>query len=427
MRDLPVVIEHIGRGEEWFRRRFFEKGLLNVERVRVRSSDSCAAESHAINNALNQTRQPRVILARVIGHIDLDYFYAQVEELEDPSIRNRPVVVCVFSGRTADSGVVSTANYKARAFGVRSGMPITIAKKKLDGHNPAMIRMEHEKYENVSKRVMDLVSEHVDVFEKSGIDEAFFDITASSEGDFGVAPRIAQEVKDVIVRDEGLTCSIGIGRSKVVAKLGSDSAKPGGLTVVTPESTIAFLGPLPVISLYGVGPKTAAVLGEMNVKTIEELSRSDVSLLTRRLGSKLALYLQAAATGTDSDPVVAGLEPTQFSRIVTLKCDTREAKEALGQLEQGIESVQKKLADSGKSFRTVSAIGIFTDLSTRTKSKTFDSAVKDPSLVRECTRILLGSLLESTDKYLRRVGIRISEFSDTKDQSSLSQYIEHDG
>jgi len=286
--------------------------------------------------------------------------------------------------------------------------------------------MNHGKYENVSKKVMDLVNEHVDILEKSGIDEAFFDITASTGGDFGVASRIAIDVKDAIIRDEGLTCSVGIGRSKIVAKLGSDLAKPGGLIVVTPESTAAFLGPLPVTSLYGVGPKTAAVLAEINVKTIEELSQSDSVLLTRTLGNKLALYLQAAAAGTDSDPVEAGLEPMQFSRLVTLKRDTREVEEALGQLERGIVSIRNKLAESGKSFRTVSAIGIFTDLTTRTKSKTFDSPIKDLSLVRECIPDLLGNLLESTDKYLRRVGVRISNLSDIQDQSSLSQYIKHD-
>jgi nucleotidyltransferase/DNA polymerase involved in DNA repair len=123
---------------------------------------------------------------------------------------------------------------------------------------------------------------------------------------------------------------------------------------------------------------------------------------------------------------MAGLKPTQFSRIVTLKYDTRDVKEALDQLEQGLESVQKRLANSRKSFRTVAAIGILADMSTKTKSKTFDIPVKDPALVRECTRTLLNGLLESTDKYLRRVGIRVSELSDAQDQSSLSQYLEHD-
>jgi len=366
-------------------------------------------------------------LARVIGHIDLDYFYAQVEEVEDPSVKDRPVVVCVFSGRTEDSGVVSTSNYKARALSVKSGMPIATAKKKLDGHDPVIIKMEHEKYEAVSERVMGLVSERVDVFEKAGIDEAFFDVTASSGGDYTAAAKIAQGIKDVIFRNEGLTCSVGLGRSKVVAKLGSDSAKPGGLMTVLPESTEAFLGPLLVTRLYGVGSKTAAILDGIGVKTVEELSRIDPSILEKHFGRKLGSYLLAAASGTDADPVLANLEPTQFSRIVTLKRDTRDVRDALGQLAEGIASLQAKLAGSGKSFRTISAIGILTDLSTRTKSKTFDTPIKDPALIKESAFALFSDLVESTDKDLRRVGVRVSELSDSMDQRSLSEFLQPGG
>ncbi len=363
-------------------------------------------------------------MVRVIGHIDLDYFYAQVEEVENPSIKDRPVVVCVFSGRTEDSGVVSTSNYKARTLSVKSGMPIVAAKKKLEGHDPVMIKMEHEKYEVVSERVMGLVSERVDVFEKAGIDEAFFDLTASSEGDYTAAVKIAQGIKDAIFQNEGLTCSVGLGRSKVVAKLGSDSAKPGGLMTVLPELTEAFLGPLPVTRLYGVGPKTAAVLDEIGVKTVEELSRTDPALLERRFGRKLGSYLLAAASGTDADPVFPNLEPTQFSRIVTLKRDTRDVREALEQLAEGMTFLQAKLVASGKSFRTVSAIGILTDLSTRTKSKTFDTPIKDPALIKESALVLFNDLAESTDKDFRRVGIRVSELSDNMNQRSLSEFLQ---
>jgi len=362
-------------------------------------------------------------LARVIGHIDLDYFYAQVEEVENPSIRDRPVVVCVFSGRTEDSGVVSTSNYNARAIGAKSGMPISAAKRILNGHNPVIIKMVHEKYEAVSGRVMGLVSERVDIFEKTGIDEAFFDITSSTGGDYTAAAKIARGIKDAIFQTEGLTSSVGIGRSKVVAKLGSDSAKPGGLMTILPDSTESFLGPLPVTKLYGVGPKTAAALEEIGIKSVQELSRSDVSLLERRLGRKLASYLVSAASGTDIDPVLANQPPTQFSRIVTLKRDTRNVTEAMEQLEEGIAAIGGRLANSGKSFRTVSVIGIQTDLSTKTKSKTFDIPVRDSALIKEHARVLISQLIKSTSKDLRRVGVRISELSDSTDQRTLAEFV----
>ncbi len=361
-------------------------------------------------------------MPRVIGHIDLDYFYAQVEEVENPSLRGRPVIVCVFSGRTEDSGAVATANYKARALGVRSGMPIVLAKKKLEGTNAAVIRMEHEKYEAVSERIMADLEQRVDVLEPTGIDEAFFDLTVSSGGDFANARGTAESVKESIFKNENLTCSIGLGRSKVVAKLGSDAAKPGGLTVVAPDSTETFLRPLPVNKLYGIGPKTTAVLEEMGVKTVGQLAASDPADLEARFGKKFGAYLSAAATGTDSDPVVAGLEPTQFSRIITLKQDTRDPGEAVDQLSRGIEYLHDKLVSSSKSCKTVSAIAILTDLSTKTRSRSFETPVGDSATIRGAALSLFDDLSRTVSKDFRRVGLRVSGLSSVEDQTSLSEY-----
>jgi DNA polymerase IV (DinB-like DNA polymerase) len=366
-------------------------------------------------------------LSRVIGHIDLDYFYAQVEEVENPSLKGRPVVVCVFSGRTDESGVVSTANYKAREFGVHSGMPIALAKKRLQGKNPEVIRMEHEKYEAVSRDIMNDLESMVDTLEPTGIDEAFFDITASTGGDYARARESAQSIKESILRNERLTCSVGLGRSRVVAKLGSDLAKPGGLIVVIPGTTEAFMAPLPVTKLYGVGPKTSLTLGEMGIRTIGELARTDPSTLQNQFGPKFAGYLLAASTGTDTDPVVAGLEPTQFSRIVTLKQDTKDSHEVFEQLSEGIEYIHRRLISSGKTFRTVTAIAILTDLSTKTKSKTFETSVNDLALVRETIPVLFEELNRTVEKDYRRVGVRVSGLADAADQTSLSEFVQPGG
>jgi DNA polymerase IV (archaeal DinB-like DNA polymerase) len=364
-----------------------------------------------------------VFLERVIGHFDLDYFFAQVEEVQNPSIKGRPVVVCVFSGRTEESGVVSTANYTARALGVNSGLPIVLAKKKLQGKDAVVVRMDHEKYKSISSRVMQAVEERVDILGQTGIDEAFFDLTSSTKGDFKEAGLVAQGIKESIFRDEGLTCSIGLGRSKVVAKLGSDLAKPGGLNVVLPESTETFLAPLPVTKLYGVGPRTASALGELGVKTIGDLSAADPLNLEDRFGKKLAAYLLAASTGRDDSPVLGGLEPTQYSRIVTLKRDTRDPGEVLAQLSDGIDSIGAKLGAAAKSFRTVTAIGIFTDLSMHTKSKTFDTPVNNSSTIRESASGLFTELGLAVAMDFRRVGIRVSGLVDSEDQKSLSEFL----
>ena len=362
-------------------------------------------------------------MPKVIGHVDLDYFYAQVEEVENPSLKGRPVIVCVFSGRTEDSGVVSTANYKARGFGVHSGMPIVQAKKRLKGHDPEVIRMDHEKYEAISNRIMEELGQMVDVLEPTGIDEAFFDITNSTGGDYTRARRLAESIKAAIMKSENLTCSIGIGRSKVVAKLGSDMAKPGGITVISPGTTKSFLEPLDASKLYGVGPKTTTALEEMGIRTVGELAKTSPTELERRFGRKFGGYLLAAATGTDADPVVAGLAPTQFSRIVTLGRDTRDPKEMTEQLSEGVQYIQGKLTSSGKSFKTVTAIGILADLSTRTKSKTFETAVSDLTLIRETVPALFDELSRTAGKEFRRAGIRVSGLEDVENQTSLPEFL----
>ncbi len=362
-------------------------------------------------------------MSRAIGHIDLDYFYAQVEEVEDPSLKQKPVIVCVFSGRTADSGVVTTANYSAREFGVHSGMPIVQAKKKLEGTNAKVIRMNHEKYEIVSGRIMDTLERMVDVLEPTGIDEAFFDITTSTGGDYSKGRAVAESIKESILKSEHLTCSIGLGRSKVIAKLGSDMAKPGGLRVIPPEETESFMAPLAVAKLFGVGPKTSSALEEAGIKTVDDLARASPSELEGRFGKKFAGYLLAAATGTDSDPVVAGAEPTQFSRIITLKRDTRNPQEVSEQLSGGIEYVHRKLESSHKSFRTVTVIGILTDLSTKTKSRTFETPVSNLAPIKESVPVLFDELGKTVDKDLRRAGVRVSGLGDAEDQTSLSEFV----
>lgn len=302
-------------------------------------------------------------------------------------------------------------------------MPIVLAKKKLAGLNVAVIKMDHAKYEVVSSRIMEGIAQNVDILEPTGIDEAFFDLTASTGGEYAKAQKTAEAIKESILNSEHLTCSVGLGRSKVVAKLASDMAKPGGLKAVKPETTMAFLSPLPVTKLYGVGPKTGATLGEMGIQTIGDLARTDLSKIDQKFGLKFGAYLLAAAKGEDDDPVRADLEPTQFSRIVTLKRDTRDPREAFEQLADGIEYVHGKLVSSGKSFRTVTAIGILSDLSAKTKSRTFEAPVNDATILRESAFELFDELARIVDKDFRRVGLRVAGFTSVEDQTSLSEFL----
>ena len=361
-------------------------------------------------------------MSRIVAHFDLDYFYAQVEEVQDPSIRERPVIVCVFSGRTADSGVVSTSNYVARALDVRSGMPIVVAKKRLEGKNPAIFKMDRPKYERVSERVMDVLRGQTDVVEQTGIDEAFLDLTKSSGGSFPAAVTICQGIKSSVLEKERLTCTIGIGTSKAVAKIASDFAKPDGLKSVPPESTSNFLFPLPVAKLSGVGPKTEGILKALGISTLEQLAKAPVQDLEAVLGRKLAAYLASAAKGEEDDPVVLNQGRTQMSKILTLKQDTRDPAEISGQLGQAVQELHEKILESGKSFRVLTFIGIMTDLDLRTKSRSFESPIMDIETMRDGLSKLVAELVESTPKSFRRAGVRLSDLREAADQKSLSEF-----
>lgn len=360
-------------------------------------------------------------VSRIIGHLDLDYFYAQVEEVVDPTLKGRPVIVCVFSGRTEDSGVVSTANYKARELGIRSGVPIAFAKRRLEGVDAAYIRMDHDKYEAYSDRVMDILKAEVDAVEQAGIDEAFFDATDTAKGDFQEASALANRIKARISAQERLTCSIGIGPNKMVAKIASDFKKPDGLTVVNDADAISFLSPLPVSKIYGVGPKTAELLEENGVKTIRDLGAFPVEKLADLLGRKLAVYLHKAADGTEDEPVEDRVRTVQLSRIITLKHDTREPGQVVSELLPALGDLHAKLQSKGLFFRNVSAIGILKDLSIHSKSKTLDPPTNDYSLLEREVRQLFASLVLETGD-LRRAGVRLSDLQSMADQSSLTEF-----
>jgi DNA polymerase IV (DinB-like DNA polymerase) len=357
-----------------------------------------------------------------VGHLDLDYFYAQVEELEDASLRNLPVLVCVYSGRTEDSGVVSTANYRARELGIRSGVPIAFAKKRLANQEAAFIPMDREKYEGYSERVMEILRERVDVMEQTGIDEAFFDITKKSGGSFEVGTEIVSDIKLQIRQRVGLTCSVGIAPNKIAAKLASDFKKPDGLTVVRPPELAGFMEPMPVDRLYGIGPKTAKALREVGVATIGDLSRKDVSQLDDLLGHKFAVYLHNSASGEDEEPVQERGEATQISRIVTLKRDSRSTEEILPQLVPALADVHRKVVERGLFFRSVSVIGILSDLSIRTRTKTLEAPTSESSTLDQTAVELLAALVDELGE-LRRVGVKVADFEEAKEQSSLSEFL----
>jgi DNA polymerase IV (archaeal DinB-like DNA polymerase) len=360
-------------------------------------------------------------LSRIVGHLDLDYFYAQVEEVENPSLKGTPVLVCVFSGRTEESGVVSTSNYRAREYGIKSGMPIGLAKRRLNGVEGSFIRMDHGKYEVYSDRVMEMLRGRVDVLEQAGIDEAFFDVTKKTGGDYAAATALALELKDDILREERLTCSVGIGPNKVVAKIASDFKKPNGLTVVRDDEARDFLSPLSVDRIYGVGPKTARLLEESGITTVSDLTRVSTERLEDLLGKKLAVYLYNASNGGDEEPVVDRGGASQLSRMITLKHDTHDLDQVVSELLPPLRDLHEKLVSKNLFFRNVSAIGILKDLSIHTRSRTLETPTNDYSVLEKEVRELFVALLREVGD-LRRAGVRLSGLQDMLDQHSLMEF-----
>lgn len=362
---------------------------------------------------------------RVVMLVDLDYFFAQCEELRNPALRGKPVVIGMYSGRTEDSGAVSTANYVARKYGVKSGIPLFLAKKRLEGTEAVFLPVDYEFYQEISDRIMQAFRGYADVFEQVGVDEAFLDVTEKVQGSFEAALVLARKMKDGVMRQHSLTFSVGIGPNKLVAKIACDSQKPNGLTVVKPEEVAFFLAPLPVDRLIGVGRKTAARMETLGIRTIGDLARFDVQRLVDVFGKNFGVYFHNAASGVDDEPVQEAGEAESISRIATLKENTRDLAFILEKTSQLIEDIGKEFAERKLGFRQVGIMAVMADLSVHSRSQTLEKPTSDVEVVRKTVRELFEKFLAESELEIRRVGVKISRFSkeETK-QKQLSSFFQ---
>lgn len=365
--------------------------------------------------------------AMVVMHVDFDYFFAQCEELRRPEIKDRPVVVCVFSGRTGDSGVVSTANYVARRYGVKSGMPIRVAKARLAGVPEALLLpLDAPYYRQVSEKAMAAIKNYADVFEYVGIDECYLDASARTGNDFDVASSLAQEIKGAVRAQAGISCSIGVAPNKMLAKVASDMHKPDGLTVTRPQDAAAFMAALEVDRIPGIGPKTRGRLAELGIRTAGDLASFDLFRLIEEFGRKNGTYMHNAARGIDDEPVAesgAGEHRQQLMRIVTLKKDAAASAEMYGELEQVCRSVHESAKAKGLAFRTVGIILILKDLESVTRSRTLKSHTASYDQLHLTARAILDGAMAEGKREVRRLGVRISDFQDSTGQGTLSDFL----
>ena len=360
---------------------------------------------------------------RIVFHVDFDYFYAQCEEIRNSKIKGKCVAVCIFSDRGGDSGAIATANYNARKFGVKSGIPIMLAKNKLKEEDAVFLPADFDYYSEISEKAMEIIEKYADVFEYVGRDEAYLDVTTKTENDFHNAEHLAQQLKNEILNNLKLTCSIGITSNKLLSKIASDYMKPDGLTTVKPEQVEEFLSPLKIRNIPGIGKKTEGVFGQMNVNTVEELRRINIFDLNKMFGRKTGGYIFNSAKGIDIEPVKPRASTIQFSKIITLKKNSKDQNFLQENIEELCVQLNQIAIDDNKMYRSIGIQFVNEDLSTKTKSRMLRNPVNDITELKKVVNQLLKEILIEQEMLVRRIGVRISEFSDVEGQSSITNYF----
>ncbi len=360
---------------------------------------------------------------RIIVHVDMDAFYAAVEERYNPALRGRPVVVGADPKEGKGRGVVTTANYMARRFGIHSALPISTAwrfaeaARKRGEPATVFIRTNFRLYEEVSARIMEILRGRADSFEEASIDEAYLDI--SSVGNFDAAVEHMKALKVEIREKEGLGCSIGIGPSKLIAKIASGHQKPDGLTLVKPDTVQEFLDPLPVRAIPGIGPKSDVFLREQKIRTIKDLWKIPEAKLSEWFG-KWGHGLFEKARGVDESPVSDEWTRKSVGEQETFEQDTRSPSFVTEQLYGMAESVISKLRENGFSgFRTITLTVRFADFETKNRSHSLkkgialDQEEEALGLLKQQALRLLLPFFDAREnprgKAIRLIGLRLEK------------------
>ena len=360
---------------------------------------------------------------RIVFHVDFDYFFAQCEELRNPELKTKPVAVCVFSDRGGDSGAIATANYLARKYGVKSGMPIRFAKKRLEGADAVFLPTDFDYYSEISQKAMDVMKEFADIFEYIGRDEAYLDVSKRTDGSFVNAAHLAQQLKNAIRISVKLSCTIGVSSNKLVSKIASGFKKPDGLTIVPPDKIESFLDPLPIRTIPGIGKKTEERFEEMGFQTISELKKMDVFSLNSQFGRKIGSYIYNAVRGIDEEPVAPRQEATQYSRIITLKQDSKEYDFLAKELVKLCEDVHAAILKDNLMFKSVGIQFVQSDLSNKTKSKTLKNSTSSLGELKKIVLQLLRESLEDQKMLIRRIGVKVADLSEVSGQDNITKYF----
>jgi nucleotidyltransferase/DNA polymerase involved in DNA repair len=351
----------------------------------------------------------------IIGHLDMDAFYAAVEERDHPEWRGGPLVVG--ADPQEGRGVVATANYAARRYGIHSAMPITRAwalaeaARRRGEPETVFITPNFRRYAEISRRIMALIRGQVPLVQEVGIDEAYLDLSFCPS--FGRARELCQTIKEEIKAREGLTASVGLGPNKLVAKIASDFQKPDGLTVVRPGEAEDFLAPLPIRKIPGVGPKTEEFLARRGIRTVADIKRFSPEDLEGLLG-KWGLALYDKARGRGSATLRAAREPKSIGEQETFAADTGDLEFLFERLWAMCRGVLASLPKEGfRTFRTVVVTVRFADFKTHTRSHTLPQPVNSWRVLQFEAMKLLMPFLDRREnpqrKLIRLLGVRLEK------------------
>lgn len=336
---------------------------------------------------------------RRILHVDMDAFFSSVEEKRHPELAGKPVVVGG-EGDPTKRGVVSTASYEAREFGIHSAMPLRTAYKLCP--EAIFLPVDYEEYSRVSGEIKGLLKAFTPIIEDVGIDEAFLDISTIDRPSGEIAREIKKRIKD----ETGLTCSIGIAPNKLLAKMASDMQKPDGLTVIMEDDIQSRIWPLSVRKLWGVGPKTEAYLKEMGIQTVGDLASLSMDRMIEEFGQSYGSYLYEASRGIDESPLVTHWEPKSISRENTFQRDVDNWQVIAKTLAELAKEVVINMKEEGYQGRTVSLKIRFNDFKTYTRAKTLSRHTDSEEEIRKAAFDCLGRL--ELKKKVRLIGVRVS-------------------
>lgn len=361
-------------------------------------------------------------MKRIVAHLDMDAFFASIEEADSPHFKGMPIAVGSDPRAGEGRGVISTANYKAREYGIHSALPVSkawqLSEKAVSEGRPEVIFLpvNFERYREVSGKIFQIIKKYSKLVEPASIDEFYFSLDFSKN--FREAVKICKKIKKEIKDKLKLTCSVGIGPNKLIAKIAAGMEKPDGLTVVKENDAEKFLEPMSIRKIPGIGPKTELLLNKENVKTVKELKKFSKEKLKALLG-KWGEELYSKARGIDDLPIIEDREVKSIGEQITFQHDTLEAG-YIGEVFDGLcENVFLRFKESGfKIFKTVAIVVRFSGFETKTSAKTLKNPTsRKKEFKLEAIKLLLPYLDKRKNprlKAIRLIGVKMEKF-DEKD------------